>query len=134
MRRRVKRLLEWTLGLSLFLLPVGWLVYAEVVYSRRINPEKIANAREHLLLFDKNLQVYELQVDGRTFYEFHGFPPEGVPFPALPSGPPSYIYDSHGKRVDWCGDPDDARAFRAKWPRKSVESVPLGELPESLLK
>lgn len=99
--------------LVLLILIVGW-VSLEIRNYRRIAPGENA---QHLDLFLKNMppidSIYARQSGGTTYLEVVGTLP---PLPSLPSGPPTYIFDSTGSLVDWTSDYGDDSAFERRWP------------------
>ena len=92
---------------------VGW-VSLETRNYRRITPGENA---QHLEEFLKSMPpvegIYSRQSGGTTYLEVVGTLP---PLPSLPSGPPTYIFDSTGSLVDWTSDYGDDAAFERHWP------------------
>lgn len=102
-----------TIVLVLLILFIGW-VSLETRNYRRIAPGENA---QHLEEFLKSMppveSIYSRQSGGTTYLEVVGTLP---PLPSLPSGPPTYIFDSTGSLIDWTSDYGEDPAFRRRWP------------------
>lgn len=59
-------------------------------------------------------KVVVFEKDGATYVEVVGLPP-GFPAVPVPSGPPTYIFDSNGRIKYWAVDVGETTEYWEKW-------------------
>jgi len=87
-------------------LPITYFIGSEVFWAMHISPDDDLTLDKLQARYHGELSSKEIYNRGESYTVVRGpLPPAYVL--ALPSSPPSYIFDSSGKLVDWRADPGD---------------------------
>jgi hypothetical protein len=84
------------------------------------------SAAEYFQRFGEPGEIRLLKRDGDSFYEFRGG--QAPHFMAAPSSAPAYVFDSHGRFIEWCKDPGDAPSWRLRWPVNGTNKLDVAEV------
>jgi hypothetical protein len=99
---------------------------SEIHYSRSISPEGISTVADYFHRFGEPRGVHEIGREGKTYYMLFGRGPSALVF-ALPSSPPTYVFDDAGRFVEWCPDRGETRSgYNQRWPLSETGRVDVG--------
>ena len=101
---------------------VAYCLGSTIYYEHSISPKGILTVRDFFDRFGEPRSVNIVTRDGQSYYEFTGQLPSWALL-VVPSAPPSYIFDEHGRYVAWCSDPGDTINYRQQWPRQNAGGV-----------
>ncbi len=101
---------------AVVLLLFGAWLGSELYYSHSISPRGVSTVQDYFHKFGEPLRVRELERDGKVYFEFTGRRPSLAIF-AMPSAPPSYVFEEGGTFVEWCPDRGETRSdYKQRWP------------------
>ena len=105
---------------------VAYWIGSEVYYSRSISPKAISTVAEYFHRFGEPRGVHQIQRENKTYYMLFGRGPSPLVF-ALPSSPPTYVFDDAGQLVEWCPDRGETQSgFNHRWPLSETGRVDTG--------
>jgi hypothetical protein len=103
----------------------AYYVGSEIYYARSISPDGVSTVHDFFERFGAPRRIHMIARDGQSFYELTGHLPSRWVF-AVPSGPPTYVFDERGRFVAWCSDPGDDPGYRRDWQHQSPNEVDVG--------
>jgi hypothetical protein len=94
---------------------------AHRVFLEKVRPDGITTLAEFLKRFPQQRQVYQCGINGRLYVVIAIHHPKVDRH--IPSGPPSYVFDSVGRFVDWSADIGDDPRFNERWSLTSAQTL-----------
>jgi len=105
---------------------VAYWIGSEIYYSRSISPKGVSTVAEYVHQFGEPRAVHQIGRDGKTYYMIFGRGPSPLVF-ALPSSPPTYVFDDAGRFVEWCPDRGETQSgYNQRWPLTESGRVDVG--------
>jgi hypothetical protein len=91
--------------------------------SRARPPESVKTFDTYMAWQTTHRYARQLERDGQRFILLAG-PNAGL----LPSGPPTYVFDSAGQLIDWTSDSGDDSRFQKEWlNNRDVRTISIDE-------
>ena len=101
-------------------------VASELYYARKITPRGVSTIAQYVELFGEPKVVHQLARDGKIYFMVFGRAPS-LPILAMPSSPPSYVFDATGTLVDWCPDRGETQSgFNQRWSLAAAGRIDVG--------
>lgn len=99
---------------------------SETYYARSISPQGITTVTQYFQRFGDPHGVHRIERDGKSYYMLFGRGPSPLVF-ALPSSPPTYVFDDRGAFVEWCPDRGETQSgYNQRWPLTETGRVDVG--------
>jgi hypothetical protein len=105
-------------GITIALLLVAaWLVAESLLHRRTIPPKGVIDIGS-FLEWRKDTHRFVILADSKNKHLMATGPGGGL----MPSGPAAYVFDDHGRLVDWSPDIGDDDAFDQRWNAQRARS------------
>lgn len=99
---------------------------SEIYYARSISPQGVTTVAQYVKRFGDPRSVHQIDRDGKTYFMLFGRGPSLLVF-AVPSSPPTYVFDDDGAFVEWCPDRGETRSgYNQRWPLRETGRVDVG--------
>jgi len=109
---------------------VAWLMLSAREEKRLKPAPSVQTIQDFIQQMPPPARVQKFSAGNATYYEVWGQLGGTI---RLPSGPPSYIFDSAGRLVDWTYDRGEARDYEQKWGRfKDAQFISVREMLQTV--
>lgn len=99
---------------------------SEVHYARSISPHGITTVSQYIQRFGDPRFVHQIDRDGKTYFMLFVRAPSPLVF-AVPSSPPTYVFDDTGTFIEWCPDRGETQSgYNQRWPLTETGRVDVG--------
>jgi hypothetical protein len=117
--------------IALLLLVVCAWIGCEVYHARSSNADGINSYGDYRSSMPEPRAIRKITKNGEDFYASFG--PVRAPL-ALPSGPPVYVFDTHGNLVDWILDTGDDSRFSNVWATHQGAEISIADFEKLIAK
>lgn len=105
---------------------VAYWIGSEVYYARRISPQGVTTVARYVQRFGDPRAVHRIERDGKSYYMLFGRGLSPLVL-AMPSSPPTYVFDDTGTFVEWCPDRGETQSdYDQRWPLSETGRVDIG--------
>jgi hypothetical protein len=123
------RLVWWILLLPLIFVICSWI--SAFNYDVGISPTGVKDLAGFIHRFGEPRMIHFVERDGQAYYEVIGGAHPRFTF-EVPSHSPRYVFDEHGKFIDWCSGLSHTYEFDMRWQRSTNDALPFSDVKQKL--